>query len=210
MSSADPHLSPSLELAPSRVSAAGVSEAALIQGIVNKQEWAAAALWARFGSVVHRIADRALGSPHEAEDLTQDVFICLFKKLASLREPLALRGFVLAVTIRNLKWRLRRRRMRQWIHLTESGELPELPVRGIDMDQALRRFYRLLDQLRVDDRMVFVLRRVDGMQLRDVAQATGHSLATVKRHLRRADAELSRFMEGEPVLVSFLRHEGSA
>jgi len=199
-----------LELLSSRNAAAAGSEVALVQGLVDKEEWAAAALWTRYGALVYRIADRALGSPHEAEDLTQDVFLSLWSKIASLRDPSALRSFVVSVTIRTVKWNLRRRRMRQWIHLTETGDMPDLPVRGVEVDQALRRFYRLLDKLRVDDRMVFVLRRVDGMQLQEVAHATGHSLATVKRRLRRADAELSRLMEHEPVLVTFLHKEGSA
>jgi len=206
MPSPDSH-SP-LELVSSRVAAAG--EAALVQGLMDKQEWAAAALWTRFGALVYRIADRALGSPHEAEDLTQDVFLCVFNKIATLRDPDALRSFVVSVTIRTVKWKLRRRRLRRWVHLTETGTLPDLPVRGVDAEQALQRFYRLLDKLRVDDRVVFVLRRVDGMQLQDVADATGHSVATVKRRLCRADAALSRLMEGEPLIVTFLRGEGSA
>jgi RNA polymerase sigma-70 factor (ECF subfamily) len=209
MSPADSHADPPLQLLPSRSAAAAASEAELVHGLIGKQEWAAVALWTRYGSMVYRIADRALASPHEAEDLTQDVFLCLFNKIASLRDPRALRSFVVSVTIRTLKWKLRRRRLRQWVHLTETGELPDLPVPGVDADEALRVFYRLLEKLRIDDRMVFVLRRVDGMQLQEVADATGYSPATVKRRLRRADAELSRFMEAEPVLVIFLRGEGS-
>jgi RNA polymerase sigma-70 factor (ECF subfamily) len=199
-----------LEPVPPRSSAAAANDVALVQGLIAKEEWAASALWTRFGSLVYRLADRALGSPQEAEDLTQDVFLSLFNKIAGLRDPGALRSFVVSVTIRTVKWKLRRRRMRQWIALTDTGDVPDLPVRGVDVDQALHRFYRLLDRLRVDDRMIFVLRRVDGMQLQEVAGATGHSLATVKRRLRRADAELSRLMAREPVLMTFLHQEGSA
>jgi RNA polymerase sigma-70 factor (ECF subfamily) len=185
------------------------SDEALVEGIAARQEWAAVALWSRFGTLVYRIAERGLGSPHEAEDMTQDVFLCLFTKVGALRDASALRSFIVSVTIRTLKWWLRRRRTRQSTRLTETGELPEVTGRGVDLDQALSRFYRLLDRLRVDDRIVFVLRRVDGMELKEVAQATGYSLATVKRRLCRADAELLRLMEGEPVLVTFLRGEGS-
>ena len=184
------------------------SDSALVAGIAGKQEWAAAALWARYGTLVYRIAERGLGSPHEAEDMTQDVFLCLFKKIGGLRDANALRSFVVSVTIRTLKWWLRKRRIRQSTCLTETGVLPEVTGRSVDLDQALRRFYRLLDKLNVDDRIVFVLRRVDGMELKEVAQATGYSLATVKRRLCRVDAELLRLMEGEPVLVTFLRGEG--
>ncbi len=150
-----------------------------------------------------------MGSPHDAEDITQDVFLSLFKKLGLLRDPGALRSFIVSVTIRMIRWRLRGRRLRQWVGLTEGGQMPDLPSRGVDADQALVRFYSLLDRLPVEDRMVFVLRRVDGMQLDEVVAAMGLSLATVKRRLRRADAQLSRLMEAEPVLVMFLHRGGS-
>lgn len=206
---ATPDTRPPLVLVP-QPSAAAAANAELVRGLVAKRPSAAAELWSQYGALVYRIAERAMGSPHDAEDLTQDVFLCLFNKIGGLRDPGALRSFVVSVTIRTIKWKLRRRRLRQWMALTDSGQVPEIATRGVDVDQALERFYRLLDRLPVQDRMVFVLRRVDGLQLDEVAQAMGHSLATVKRRLRRADDELSRLMEGEPVLVTFLHHEGSA
>jgi RNA polymerase sigma-70 factor (ECF subfamily) len=207
MSTSESH--PPLQLAPRLP--ASTSDEAIVLGIVAGRESAAAALWTRYGKLVYRLAERALGCPHEAEDLTQDVFVCLLNKVSGLRDASSLRSFVVSVTIRTLKWQLRRKRRRQWwVNLTRTGGLPELPVHGGDVEQVLGRFYRLLDQLKPDDRVIFVLRRVDGMQLQDVAEATGHSLATVKRRLVKTDAQLSRWMEREPLLVAFLQHEGNA
>ena len=185
------------------------ANAELVAGVVAGRPAAAAALWNAYGSLVYRIAERALGSSHDAEDITQDVFLSLFRKLGGLRDPGALRSFIISVTIRKVKSKLRGRRLRRWVGLTEGGQLPDLPSRGIDADQALTRFYSLLDRLSVEDRMAFVLRRVDGMPLDDVAAAMRLSLATVKRRLCRADAELSVLMEAEPVLVMFLHRGGS-
>jgi RNA polymerase sigma-70 factor, ECF subfamily len=203
------HTTPSLQLA-TRLSAP-LSDAAIVAGIVDGKESAAAALWSRYGKLVYRLAERSLGCPHEAEDLTQDVFVCLLNKVGGLRDATSLRSFVVSVTIRTLKWQLRRKRRRQWwVNLTRTGGLPDLAVQGGDVEQVLGRFYRLLDRLKPDDRVIFVLRRVDGMQLQEVAQATGHSLATVKRRLVKADAQLSQWMEHEPLLVIYLAQQGSA
>jgi RNA polymerase sigma-70 factor (ECF subfamily) len=205
----DPRPFPPLQHASHR-STTVMTDDAIVCGIADGKEAAAVALWVRYGRLVYRLAERTLGSPHEAEDLTQDVFVCLLGKVGSVRDASSLRSFVVSVTIRTLKWQLRRKFRRQaWVHLTQTGGMPDLPVQGVDVDEALQRFYRLLDQLRADDRLIFVLRRVDGMQLQDVADATGHSLATVKRRLVRADAQLSRWMEREPLLVAFLRQKGS-
>jgi len=187
-----------------------MSDEAIVDGIASGDASAAAALWTRYGRLVYRLAERTLGAPHEAEDLTQDVFLCLLGKVGSVRDASSLRSFVVSVTIRSLKWQLRRKhRRQQWVSLTQTGGLPDLPVRGADTDEALRRFYGLLDGLRPKDRLVFVLRRVDGMRLQEVAEATGLSLATVKRRLIKTDAQLSQWMEREPLLVAFLRQQGS-
>jgi RNA polymerase sigma-70 factor, ECF subfamily len=209
MSTSDFHPSLPLQLAP-RLSAV-TSDEAIVRGIMDGKESAAAALWSRYGRLVYRLAERALGCPHEAEDLTQDVFVCLLNKVGGLRDASSLRSFVVSVTIRTLKWQLRRKRRRQWwVNLTQTGGLPDMAVQGGDVEQVLGRFYGLLDRLKADDRVVFVLRRVDGMQLQEVADATGHSLATVKRRLVKVDAQLSDWMEREPLLVAFLRQEGNS
>jgi RNA polymerase sigma-70 factor, ECF subfamily len=202
------HTTPSLQLA-SRLSVP-LGDEAIVAGIVEGKESAAAALWSRYGKLVYRLAERSLGCPHEAEDLTQDVFVCLLNKVGGLRDATSLRSFVVSVTIRTLKWQLRRKRRRQWwVNLTRTGGLPDLAVQGGDVEQVLGRFYRLLDRLKPDDRVIFVLRRVDGMQLQEVALATGHSLATVKRRLVKADAQLSQWMEHEPLLVTYLTEQGN-
>lgn len=209
MASSDSHSGPPLQLVRPRSAAVVETDEEVVHGLIHKEEWAAVALWTRYGPLVYRIAERAMGSRHEAEDLTQDVFLCVFNKIAGLRDRSALRSFVVSVTIRTVKWKLRRKRLRQWVQLTESGNLPDQPVHGVDAEVTLRCFYRLLDKLSADDRLIFVLRRVDGMQLDEVGHATGHSVATVKRRLAKADAELSQWMEREPVLMTFLRNEGS-
>ncbi len=197
-----------LELVSVQASATAAN-AELVRDVVAGRPDAGAALWNEYGGLVYRIAERAMGSPHDAEDVTQDVFLSLFKSLGSLRDPGALRSFVVSVTIRMVKYKLRHRRSRQWTALSANEQGPDLPGRSVDADQALSRFYSLLDRLRVEDRMVFVLRRVDGMPIDEVALAMGLSLATVKRRLRRAETELSSLMEAEPVLVMFLHLGGS-
>lgn len=203
-----PDSRPPLELVASHASATAANTE-LVRAIVAGRPAAAATLWNEYGGLVYRLVERAMGSSYDAEDVTQDVFISLFKKLGSLRDPGALRSFVVSVTLRIVKWKLRGRRVRQFVAPTQRGQLPDVPSRGVDADQALARFYSLLDRLPVEDRMVFALRRVDGMPLDEVAPAMGLSLATVKRRLHRAETKLSNLMEAEPILVMFLHRGGS-
>ena len=62
---------------------------------------------------------------------------------------------------------------------------------------ALRRLYALLDRLSTRERLVLVLRHVEGMTLEEIAEAMELSLATVKRVLRRASARVSQLVDSE-------------
>src|SRR5262245_47701598 len=152
--------------------------------------------------MVFRLLERALGPDGEAQDLTQDVFLTTFEKLPQLRDGEALRSFIYSVALRTLKWELRRRRVRRVLRLSDGGQLPDLPVRGSDVEarQLLAHFYALLEQLPVNDRTVFILRHMEGLKLEEIAERMGVSLATVKRWVGRASRDVSALVEADPEL----------
>ena len=157
---------------------------ALIDGTANAAEVA----WERYSPLVHRIVSRAIGPDAEVEDVTQEIFYRLFSRIRTLRKPEALRSFVISFAIRIVKWELRRRRARRWLTLSETGDVPDEQLMVMDAENryALRRLYGLLDRLSTRERLVLVLRHVEGMTLEEIADAMELSLATVKRGLRRA------------------------
>jgi RNA polymerase sigma-70 factor, ECF subfamily len=177
-------------------------DADLVRAFVNGESWAARAIWRRYAPMVFRLLERALGPNGEAEDLTQDVFLSTFAKLPTLRDGEALRSFIYSVALRTLKWELRRRRVRRILRLSANGQLPELPVRGVDSEtrQTLTHFYALLEQLGVNDRAAFVLRHMEGLKLEEIAERMGVSLATAKRWVGRASRDVSALVDADPEL----------
>jgi RNA polymerase sigma-70 factor, ECF subfamily len=168
---------------------------ALIDGTSN----AAEAAWERYAPLVHRIVSRAIGPDAEVEDVTQEIFYRLFSRIRTLRKPEALRSFVISFAIRIVKWELRRRRARRWLTLSETGDVPDEQLMVMDAENryALRRLYGLLDRLSTRERLVLVLRHVEGMTLEEIADAMELSLATVKRALRRASARVSQMVDAD-------------
>ena len=168
---------------------------ALIDGTGN----AAEAAWERYSPLVHRIVSRAIGPDAEVEDVTQEIFYRLFSRIRTLRKPEALRSFVISFAIRIVKWELRRRRARRWLTLSETGDVPDEQLMVMDAENryALRRLYGLLDRLSTRERLVLVLRHVEGMTLEEIAAAMDLSLATVKRGLRRASLRVSQMVDAD-------------
>ena len=182
-----------------------LTDADLARALMAGAAWAPAAAWNRFAPTVYGIANRALGRETDAEDITQEVFYRLFARVHTLKEPASFRSFVVSFAIRIVKWELRRRRVRRFVHLSDSGDVPDAPVAGDDAEarQVLRRFYALLDQLGPRERLVFSLRHLESMTLEEVAAAMELSLSTVKRSLSRAAARVSGWIAGDPDLLAF-------
>jgi RNA polymerase sigma-70 factor, ECF subfamily len=168
--------------------------------------WAAEAIWHRYAPLVRRMVTRAVGPGAAIEDLVQESFLRLYRKLPGLREASALPAFVVTVTTRVVQTELRARWVRRWLGLSPGGVLPDSPGSGADLEarEALARFYRLLDGLRPKQRTVFVLRHVEGLELTEVAAATGVSLATVKRWLPRIAARIQRQACADPLLARYV------
>jgi RNA polymerase sigma-70 factor (ECF subfamily) len=148
---------------------------------------------------------RALGSD-DLEDLVQEVFLRTFTALPTLRDPTAIRSFVIGVTLRVAATERRRRRSRCWLQLTSTGELPETgpAPETHEPREAIARLSAILDSFSPESYRAIELRYLEGKELTEVARAIDVSLATVKRRLARASARLRSVVKREPALAGYL------
>ena len=181
-------------------------DADLARALIARDPLAPRALWRRFAPMVFRMLRRALGPGHDVEDLAQEVFLCVFEKVPTLREPKALKAFVISITVLTTRSELRRLWVRRWIRLSGKGDPVGKAVVHIDTDarEALARFYKVLDRINAQDRTLFVLRFMEGLGLVEVAAASGLSLATTKRKLARAWSKMILLVERDPILSEYL------
>ena len=164
-------------------------------------------LWCRCAPAVGRVLAKALGPCLEIEDLTQEVFLRVFVRLPSLRDPSALRAFVLAVAMNVLKWELRRRWVGRKVRLSVTGTLPDIESTSVDTEarHALRRCYRIFDSLPTTERLAFVLRYMEGMTIDEVAAALAVSVSTAKRWVNRGAAKVADQVAGRPGSAQLFR-----
>lgn len=167
---------------------ADADDAILARVALVGQVWAQREIWYRFAPMVYGLLRRALGPRHDHDDLTQEVFLRVFRRLHTLEKASAIRSFVYSVAVRVVSEELRRFRVRRRI----SEQNPDLSAPSasspadFEMRETLSCVQRSLDGMRDKYRVVFVLRYVDGMDLKDISLGLGISLATVKRYLAKA------------------------
>lgn len=147
----------------------------------------------RFAPYVARIASRILGRSDELDDLVQDVFLDAHRGLLALRDTNAIRHWLATVTVRKARRRLTRRRWVHWIGLEPAID-PTFsdPVTSTRDHALVLAAYRILDEVSPDERIAWVMHRVEGEALEDIASVCGCSRATAHRLVQRAQAALMK------------------
>lgn len=165
----------------------------LVKSVIEGKPRAAAQLWDQFSPMVRRVIRRSVAID-DVEDLVQEVFLRVFNRIGSLRDPAALKAFVLTVTSSVIVTDIRRRKVRRFVWLTREGDLPERSSAPADDEnrEALLRLYGVLDRSNHEERMSFVLKNLEGMELSEVGATLGISVATVKRRLAKVQERLTR------------------
>ena len=178
----------------------------LAQALLANEPDAYRVAWQRFMPMVRRKVRRVFGSGVDSEEVIQEVFFCVYRRVHTLRDPLALRAFVMAVAARTVSHERRRRRLRFPQALeSEERDAQELRIPANPAAKhACASLKRLLGRLRQREREAFVLRFVEGMDAAEVAAALGVSAPTARRSLSRASKRITLWAGRDPFLADFV------
>lgn len=181
-------------------------DGSLVRAARGGDRRACRAIWEKYAPLVQRLVRRFFGPGPDHPDVCQEAFMRVFKRLDELREPAALPGFIIGVTLGVARNEARRRRIRAIVGLNSTDEWPGavLPGAADEAREAVRALYRLLDSLGAEDRSLFVARYVEKMEMTDVAAAHKMSLSTVKRRLARLAQRVDSRMKSEPALAEYV------
>ena len=185
------------------------TEQQFVEALGLRQSWAVGRLIDRYSAIVRRSLYRVLGTTVDLDDLEQDTFVTVLARCHTLRDPDALRSFVVSVAMRLARNELRKRAIRRFVGLDVLDNVG-VPAHNPEAAQCARRIYAALDQLDPGVRIAFVLRHVEGCELTETAAACGCSLATVKRWLARAEGKLRAFASQDEVLRALIDNPGGA
>jgi len=164
----------------------------------NRSEVSLQTLDARFRASLNRYFSRRIRDRGEIEDLIQEVFLRLAKR-GTLDDIDKVGGYVFETASSVLTDRLRRRRNRfeadhEAFDGQQHGDVDFSPERVLLGREALVHATAALLELPERTRMVFVMRRLEGMRYLDIAARLGISVSAVEKHMTRAMAHLVQRM----------------
>ena len=168
----------------------GGREAALIQRCAAHDEDACAELVAEHQRMVYQLSLNLLGDHNEALDLSQEVFLRVFRTIHTFRGASQLRTWIYRIVVnqaRNRQRWWRRRHKSQQIsldqHIRDHGELAEAgdtgsPDRAFGQKQLAEQIRVALERLPFDQKTALVLREIDGLSYEEI----GYSLGFIGRN----------------------------
>jgi RNA polymerase sigma-70 factor (ECF subfamily) len=181
---------------------ADTADALLIEQCVGGDEEACARLVRDHQRMVYQLSLHLLGDSQEALDLSQEVFLRVFRTLPRFRGHASLRTWIYRIVVNQAsnrqRWWRRRHQSHQVAlesHTAVHGE-PADARRSVMPDSILQqrevagRVWAALDQLPFDQRAAIVLREIDGLSNDEIGVTLGVAVGTVKSRLARARATL--------------------
>jgi len=149
---------------------------------------------------VYSICFRMLQNASDAEDLTQQVFIQLFRKLHTFRGESSFTTWLHRLTVNQVLMHFRRR-MVKTEKTTDDGSTPIRIVTGTENPSRMALIDRIalnqaIGQLPLGYRMVFVLHDVEGFEHEQIGKMLGCAVGTSKSQLHKARQRLRQLLTG--------------
>ncbi|HET7691014.1 MAG TPA: RNA polymerase sigma factor SigE [Nocardioidaceae bacterium] len=179
------------------------------------QEWAPPSweeIVAQHSARVYRLAYRLTGNPHDAEDLTQEVFVRVFRSLSSYT-PGTFEGWLHRITTNLFLDQARRKAKIRFDALAEDAD-QRLPGRALSPDLALMDMHfdddveAALAALPPDFRAAVVLCDIEGLTYDEIADVLGLKLGTVRSRIHRGRSMLRKALAHRAPTAGRVRYSG--
>ncbi len=151
-------------------------------------------LYERYHRRTYSLCLRMTNNQTEAEDLTQEVFIQLFRKAGSFRGDSAFSTWLHRLTVNQVLMHFRRRSVKNE-KTSQDGEMPEQVVPGTENQSKMPVLDRIaltraIGELPPGYKSVFTLHDIEGYEHEEVARLLGISVGTSKSQLHKARLKL--------------------
>ena len=176
----------------------------LIHEVLSGDESAFSRLVQKYQRSVHALAWRKIGDFHDAEEVTQDTFLQVYKKLSTLKNPSQFAGWLYVMANRQcIAWMRKRKPTPQSLEETPVKEIEKSDYERYVSEQreveAIERRHelveKLLEKLPESERTVVTLYYLGEMTLKEIGNFLGVSVNTIASRLQRARKRLQADQE---------------
>jgi RNA polymerase sigma-70 factor (ECF subfamily) len=145
-----------------------------------------------FSSTVYTLALGVTKNRQDAQEVTQDVFIKIFRSLKSFKFGSSLGTWIYRVAVNTAlnMYRARSRRASAMTYIEDAGDIPDAsgksPDEAVVLKDSEARAAKLLKGLSPEHRACIMMREIEGLDYKEMSKALGVPLNTVRSRLKRA------------------------
>lgn len=170
----------------------------LVQSVSQGDISAFEEIYNRHHRRVYSLCMRMLQNTTEAEDLTQDVFIQLYRKIGTFRGDSAFTTWLHRMTVNQVLMHFRKRNVK-FEKTTDEGEAPVQVTMGTENPKKMSIIDKIalenaIAQLPPGNKNVFVLHVIEGYEHEEVAKILGCAVGTSKSQLSKARLKLRKLL----------------
>lgn len=172
----------------------------LIDKIACGSDSAFQELFNRYKKLIVNVCYRLIGNRDEAEDVTQDVFLRVFRSAKQFTHRSKVSTWIYRIAINLSLNHLRRKKYRQWLSLDDgsTSNTPEFfdlvssdcPKSELHAKEQKKIIMTAINKLPADQRIAIMLQRYDGLSCQEIAAIMECSVGAVQARLHRAKKNL--------------------
>ncbi|AFZ03192.1 sigma-70 family RNA polymerase sigma factor [Calothrix sp. PCC 6303] len=183
-----------------------VTDEALFVALKNGDAAALSVLFNRHGRLVYGLALKILANPQEAEDLTQEIFLTLWRKASTNPDCRFFVRYLITITrsraIDKLRDRTRQLKLVEKVGKMSNDKTPEpTPVEQASFTERSQRVNHALSELPEKQRQVIELAYNQGLSQSEIAKQLDIPLGTVKTNTRQGLLKLKRILLDADILI---------
>jgi RNA polymerase sigma-70 factor, ECF subfamily len=177
-----------------------MSDAELYDAMKARHSSALGVLFSRYGRLVYGVALKVLRNPQEAEDLTQEVFLILWRNAGKNIECRYFVSYLVTLSRSRAIDRFRARKrysevLEDWTQNSTSTPTPKTPLESAIVNEHSQHLHSALTRLNDNQRQVIELAYYQGMSQSEIAKTLNLPLGTVKTYTRQGFVKLRQILD---------------
>ncbi|MCB9209984.1 MAG: RNA polymerase sigma factor [Ignavibacteriales bacterium] len=176
-------------------------ERSLIDEFLNGNERSFNELISNYQKNIYWHARRMMGNHFDADEITQQVIIVLYKKLDTFRFQSSLKTWIYKITQTRCLNLLKKKKLKSFFNIDEADNFIKNNnndiITNFEDKEKLERLNTILKELPIKQREVFIFRHYDELSYEEISQITGKSIGGLKANYFHASKKIFGMMENE-------------
>lgn len=185
------------------------SEQQLVTNLKNGDKNAFNKLFETYGTRLYSFAYGYLKSRFESEEIVQEAFIIIWRKRKDLNPDLSFKSYLFKITyhlIIEAFNKISKKEEYKHLLLEQSFSVSNNFDERLDYQMLLDKVYAIIEQLPYRQREVFIMKKKDGISIKEIARQLKISPKTVENHITEASKKIKEKLNPKdyPALLLFI------